>query len=158
MNINKDRRERALEILIREAVLCAVQEKILSEQEEVHLPEPQGPASPTQPANQEQPAAQPQQTQPQQQNTVSADAMIEKLNVLRRGTSFKDPSVYNQFVAWYNGLTEEQRTSFNNNIDAINNIVESEPSNNEQQPTAGTNQPVTQPQQTQAPVTPVQAV
>lgn len=88
-------------------------------------------------AAQQQPQAQPQAPDinvgdqqgpavPNQQLSVgidSVDSIIEKLNLIRGGSSFKDPEVYGQLTTWYNNIPDEMKVTLNDYMTAISNIV-----------------------------------
>lgn len=140
--IRSDRRKRAKEVLIRESVIFAIQE-ILLEQEEQAQAQAQTPVS-NAPANQQQ-AAPPQE--PQQ--ATSVDTVIEKLNMIRGGASFKEPAIYEQLVGWYVNLSDEQKAELNNQLDAVVGIVTVEQAMQAQQQPAQQPQPAPQAQPTQ---------
>lgn len=63
---------------------------------------------------------------PNQQLSVgidSVDSIIEKLNLIRGGSSFKDPEVYGQLTTWYNNIPDEMKVTLNDYMTAISNIV-----------------------------------
>lgn len=141
--IRSDRRKRAKEVLIRESVIFAIQEILLEQEEQAQVAQEQTPV-PNAPANQQ------QVTPPQEpQQTTSVDTVIEKLNMIRGGASFKEPVVYEQLVGWYVNLSDEQKAELNNQLDAVMGIVTVEQAMQAQQQPAQQPQPAPQAQPTQ---------
>ena len=140
-SLKKERRERHLANLIREAIV-----NVIAEQQQAVPPPPA--AMPDQSVPQpmpQDPAQTPQPDQTQQQE-LSVDSLIERLNVIRGGKSFTDPQVYEAMTNFYNGLTPQDKESLDRNLTEIGKVVIS--ANDQQQqgqqpPTA--NNPVTTP-------------
>jgi hypothetical protein len=120
MQLKKEKRQRFLENLVKEAII-----NVLAEQgQQAPIPPPttppaltmnptdadvQNPVSPEAPPTQEQP--------------FSVDQMVDKLNVLRGSKSFKDPEVYGQLTTFFKGMSDEQKTTFDQLLTELNKIV-----------------------------------
>lgn len=149
--LQKERRERFLKALLEEAII-----NVLAEQEQTpSLPSaPPGPSSAppaaTPPAAETNQAADISLTQPEPVE-FTVDTMVEKLNVLRGGKSFTDPEVYGKLNTFFNGLSDEQKTSLDYMLNELNNVVletsQQPQQQNQQQPTnnAASNQNAQQP-------------
>ncbi len=125
-DLKKDRRRRGIENLVKEAVI-----NVLAEQQAMvpGKPPSQPPVQPQTsapqaqpPAEQEPPAvATPEQPTVPKQYTV--DDMIQELNAIRSGRSFTDPEIYGKLVTFFKGLPDEDRTSLNNLLTQIAELV-----------------------------------
>jgi hypothetical protein len=143
-NLEKERRERFLKNLITEAII-----NVLVEQEQPPIATPGAasaapPASPAAPSgtNQSETNQNISLTEPEKVD-FTVDTMVEKLNVLRGGKSYTDPEVYGKLNTFFNGLSDEQKTSFEYMLTELSNIV-SETQQQQQQPSD--NSSSTQPQ------------
>ena len=117
-NTNLERRKRSLEVLIKEAVIAVVAEQQELADQAAAAPPPPAPvpATPTPSAD---PAAAP--AAPAEPATV--DTFIDKLNVIRGGSSFSDPEVYGQLTTFWNGLPEEQKATMDTALGSVGKIV-----------------------------------
>lgn len=125
MLLQKQRRNRAIEHLVKESII-----NILAEQD---LNLSSVPPAPTTAAPQSQPAAptktpsaappaQPEQTVPKQ---YTVDDMIRELNAIRSGRSFTDPEIYGRLVTFFKGLSDEQKVSLDDLLTKIAELVTS---------------------------------
>lgn len=126
-----------LENLIKEAVTLALYEQKLHEADPNMAPPPVAPAQanagPVPPAPQQPPleqAADPMAAPPQQNQPLTVDTMIERLNVIRGGRSFTDPEIYGQLTTFFKRLSPEQTQSIDQFLQDLSKIVV----NVEQQP------------------------
>lgn len=131
----KELLRRSKEVLIKEAIIAIVAEQAIETQLQQAAPvAPQNPpvSGDTPPAT----ADATQQSQSQQEQ-ITVDTMIDKLNVIRGGTSFSDPEVYGQLTTMWNSIPEEQRVSLDQHLNNIGKIVSiAEPEEAQQQPPA----------------------
>lgn len=156
--LNLERRQRARELLIKEAVINVRKEQVMdATMQSAVPPSPQPPAG--------QPPAQPQDQAPQApEDEVTVDTMIEKLNVIRGGTSFSDPEVYGQLTTFWNNMPMEARVALDEQLNQIGKVVsvaEPEEVSQQPQPQAPNAQPQGQPpapppQAAGAPIAPTQ--
>lgn len=136
MNTTKQRRHRGLEVLIKEAVIAIVAEQMA--QPPVQQPPP-AQAAPAQPPAA--PTAEPTApTDPQQEGAPTVDHLIDKLNVIRGGTSFSDPDVYGKLTSYWNGLDDVKKNSVQTALADIGRLVtpaeEANPQQQQGQPSA----------------------
>lgn len=142
------------ELLIKEAILAVLAEQAIEQQQQQPAPAIQAPNPPTSPD---------QSQAPQPEEEVTIDSVIEKLNVIRGGTSFSDPEVYGQLNTFFNNLPEDQRVNLDNQLNNIGKIVsmaepdEAQPQTNQPAPTPQA-PPVAPPAQptSSAPIAPAQ--
>lgn len=143
----KQLRLRNKEVLIKEAIIAVVAEQAIEQQQA----QPVQPVQPPTSTPQQDPS---QQQQAPQEEEVTIDGIIDKLNVIRGGTSFSDPEVYGQLTTFFNNLPEDQRTNLDNQLNNIGKIVSmAEPDEAQQQP-QNTNQTPQPPAPAPAPATP----
>lgn len=123
--LQQERKERFIRNLIKEAII-----NVLAEQEELssvppattppspqtNIAEPAAP-SPTPATNEEIPETPPGEVE------FTVDSMVDQLNVLRGGKSFKDPEVYGKLNTFFNNLTEEQKVSTKWMLEELTKIV-----------------------------------
>lgn len=100
----------AIRKTIKEQQVAAAQQQpqAQSQAPDVNVGDQQGPASPNQQLS---------------AGIDSVDSIIEKLNLIRGGSSFKDPEVYGQLTTWYNNIPDEMKVTLNDYMTAISNIV-----------------------------------
>ena len=132
--IIEERRTRFLENLLQEAIV-----NILAEQA---APEP--PATPAAPPPATPAAPPPATTAPETQEETNVEdenteftieEMIERLNVIRGGKSFKDNDVYTKLVVLFSKLSDQQKNDLRQMLIAIGQAVINVPEDNsEQQP------------------------
>lgn len=134
-------RHRNKEILIKEAIIAIVAEQAVDyQQQQLAQAQPVAPQNPPV-SNDATPPAPPADPAPEQEVTV--DSMIDKLNVIRGGTSFSDPEVYGQLTTFWNGLPEDQRTNLDAQLNNVGKIVSiAEPGEAQPQAPAATQAPV----------------
>lgn len=112
-----EQRQRFLRNLIKEAVL-----NVLKEQEPIVPTSAVPPATPgiapeTNGAETMTPDVAPQEEQ------FTAEAMVEKLNVLRGGRSFTDPEVFGRLTGFFNNLTDEQKSGLESTLTQLAQAV-----------------------------------
>ncbi len=110
--LRKERRERYLSSLIKEAVVNVLAEQDLEQQPQMSSAPPQSRPSPqtnTMDTDVQQPPEPQQQQQEEEEFTV--EAMVDKLNILRGSRSFTDPEVFGRLTTFFNNLTDEQKNS-----------------------------------------------
>lgn len=134
---NNSIREFKLANLIKEAVTLALYEQKLHEADPNMMAPPTAPpqqnAGPVPPAPQQPPmeqAADPMAAPPQQNQPLTVDTMIERLNVIRGGRSFTDPEIYGQLTTFFKRLAPEQIQGIDQFLQDLSKIVV----NVEQQP------------------------
>jgi len=116
-----ERRKRFLENLIQEALI-----NVLAEQEGAQMPPAPPPAAPPMPVDMAaDPGGMPPVTE-EEQPTV--EDMIERLNVIRGGRSFKDNEVYARLVTFFAKLTDEQKRDLQKMLIEIGQVVINAPS------------------------------
>lgn len=124
--LRKERRKRAVEGLVKEAVInvLAEQQLDLSGGAKTQAPVQAEPAQPQQqapaPEQDPPPVATPDETVPQQ---YTVDDMIRELNAIRSGRSFTDPEIYGRLVTFFKGLGDEDRVSLDNLLTQIAELV-----------------------------------
>jgi deoxyribodipyrimidine photolyase len=128
----KELLRRNKEVLIKEAIIAIVAEQAVETQLQQATPiAPQNP-----PVSSEIPPETTdttQQTQPQEEQ-ITVDMMVDKLNVIRGGSSFSDPEVYGQLTTFWNSLPEDQKNTIDNILNNVGKIVSiAEPSEAQQQ-------------------------
>jgi len=122
--LQQERKERFLRNLIKEAII-----NVLAEQDELSSvppattpPSPQTNISePTPPSPSPTEEELPETTPGEVEFTV--DSMVDQLNILRGGKSFKDPEVYGKLNTFFNNLTEEQKNSTKWILEELTKIV-----------------------------------
>jgi hypothetical protein len=130
-----ERRARFLENLLQEAIV-----NILAEQDAAPAPEAPAPApsaaaepAPAPPASALPPTPPAEAGTPEKKEELTVDDMIERLNVIRGGRSFKDNDVYAKLVLFFGKLTEEQKAALQSQLidigQAVINVPEGEQSN-----------------------------
>ncbi len=140
--IIEERRTRFLENLLQEAIVNILAEQAAPETPATPAaPPPATPATPP-PAT---PAAPPpattapetqEETNVEDENTeFTIEEMIERLNVIRGGKSFKDNDVYTKLVVLFSKLSDQQKNDLRQMLIAIGQAVINVPEDNsEQQP------------------------
>jgi len=130
-------RSRNKEILIKEAIIAIVAEQAVDyQQQQLSQAPPVAPANPPV-SNDATPPAPPTDTSATQEQEITVDSMIDKLNVIRGGTSFSDPEVYGQLTTFWNSLPEDQKTNLDTQLNNVGKIVSiAEPNEAQQQPQA----------------------
>lgn len=120
-----ERRARFLENLLQEAIV-----NILAEQDAAPAPEAPAPApsaaaepAPAPPASALPPTPPAEAGTPEKKEELTVDDMIERLNVIRGGRSFKDNDVYAKLVLFFGKLTEEQKTALQSQLIDIGQAV-----------------------------------
>lgn len=112
-----NQRQRSLENLIKEAVIAVVAEQMAAAPPQQPAPAPQTPPAAT-------PAAQPPTgTDPAQEGAPTVDHLIDKLNVIRGGTSFSDPDVYGKLTNYWNGLDDAKKNAIQTFLADIGRLV-----------------------------------
>lgn len=123
--LRKERRNRAVEGLIKEAVINVLAEQQLDPSGGVKTQAPVQP-DPAQrqqtfaPEQEPPPIAAPEQTVPQQ---YTVDDMIRELNAIRSGRSFTDPEIYGRLVTFFKSLDDENHTALDNLLTQIAELV-----------------------------------
>lgn len=136
-----ERRKRSLEVLIKEAVIAVVAEQQELADQAAAAPPAPVPASPTPaapPAGD--PAAAPAAAEP-----ANVDTFIDKLNVIRGGSSFSDPEVYGQLTTFWNGLPDDQKASMDTALGSVGKIVAAANQQPAQPDASGSTPPVSTP-------------
>ena len=110
--LEKDRRTRGLDNLIKEAVISVLQEQAFDQQ----MAQPPQNVPPT-------PPSQPDPNAPQQPEQTTVDTIIEKLNVIRGGSSFDDPEVYGQLTTMFNNMDPAAAQILDNQLNDIGKVV-----------------------------------
>lgn len=120
-----ERRARFLENLLQEAIV-----NILAEQDAAPAPEAPAPApsaaaepAPAPPASALPPTPPAEAGTPEKKEELTVDDMIERLNVIRGGRSFKDNDVYAKLVLFFGKLTEEQKAALQSQLIDIGQAV-----------------------------------
>lgn len=125
-----ERRARFLENLLQEAIV-----NILAEQDAAPAPEAPAPSAaaepaPAPPASALPPTPPAEAGTPEKKEELTVDDMIERLNVIRGGRSFKDNDVYAKLVLFFGKLTEEQKAALQSQLidigQAVINVPEDE--------------------------------
>jgi hypothetical protein len=123
-----ERRSRFLENLLKEAIV-----NILAEQDVA--PAAEAPAPAAEPAPMPSSSALPptppdEPGAPAKKEELTVDDMIERLNVIRGGRSFKDNDVYAKLVLFFGKLSEEQKAELQRELidigQAVINVPEDE--------------------------------
>lgn len=122
-------------------------------------PPSQAPQSAPVPQYQPPPPPQEQQQAPAQQSSlagpdgkpITVDSMIDRLNVIRGGRSFKDPEVYGDLVRFFKRLPDIEKSQLDAILMEIGKIVI-----NAQGDVSAGSQPTQQPVQMQQPSPPAQ--
>lgn len=136
--LEQERRNRFISNLIKEAILNVLVEQQPQQQQQ---PPPQAASSVPQnvaPASTEtnhgETSADVSLTGPEP-TEFTVDTMVDKLNVVRGGKSFSDPEVYGKLTTFFNGLSDEQKTSLDYMLTELNKVVTetNQPQQNQQQ-------------------------
>lgn len=118
----KELLRRNKEVLIKEAIIAIVAEQAVDTQLQQATPvAPQNPPVSTDVPPEGADTTQQNQTPPPEELTV--DSMVEKLNVIRGGTSFSDPEVYGQLTTMWNNLPQDQQQTLDSTLNNIGKIV-----------------------------------
>lgn len=120
---------------------------------------PQAQVQQTAPAPQNQPQPPQEQQAPAQQTSlagpdgkpITVDSMIDRLNVIRGGRSFKDPEVYGDLVRFFKRLPDIEKSQLDAILMEIGKIVI-----NAQGDVSAGSQPTQPPAQMQQPLPPAQ--
>lgn len=117
----KELSRRSKEVLIKEAIIAIVAEQAIDQQQALQqaapIAPPNPPVSPDAP-----PPAQPP-VDGAATGEVTVDTIIDKLNVIRGGSSFSDPEVYGQLTTFWNSIPEPQRVTLDSQLNSIGKIV-----------------------------------
>lgn len=92
---------------------------------------------------------------PDQPKPFDVDEMIERINLLRSGKTFKDPEVYGQVTSYFKGLSETDKAVIDRFLQSVGQIVTQGDQSQQQSTNGGTPQPPMQ--QAPAPVAPAPA-
>lgn len=125
-------RHRNKEILIKEAIIAIVAEQAVDYQQQLAQAQPVAPQNP--PVSNDATPPAPPAADPTAEQEVTVDSMIDKLNVIRGGTSFSDPEVYGQLTTFWNALPEDQRVNLDAQLNNVGKIVSIAEPNEAQQP------------------------
>jgi hypothetical protein len=118
--LKKERRQRAIEHLVKESIVNVVAEQAVEQQP---APTPTAPAeqpAPPQPAPEQTATA--QQSVPRQ---YTVDDMIQELNAIRSGRSFTDPEIYGRLQIFFKDINEEQKATLDEMLTKIAELVTS---------------------------------
>jgi len=122
MELEKQRRNRALANLIKEAVINTI-----AEQQAPLAADPMSAAQPAPPqAQTPPPPATPDQNSQQpgvQSEQFTLDKMIEKLNVIRGGRSFTDPEIYGQLTTLFKSWDDATKQTVEKTFDELAKVV-----------------------------------
>lgn len=125
MILQRQRRNRAIEHLVKESIINILAEQDLNLSSVPPAPTTAAPqnqaAAPTETPSTT-PPAQTDQTVPKQ---YTVDDMIRELNAIRSGRSFTDPEIYGRLVTFFKGLGDEQKASLNDLLTKIAELVTS---------------------------------
>lgn len=124
-----ERRSRFLENLLKEAIV-----NILAEQDVAPAPDaapaPAAEPAPMPPSSALPPTPPAEPGTPAKKEELTVDDMIERLNVIRGGRSFKDNDVYAKLVLFFGKLSEEQKAELQRELidigQAVINVPEEE--------------------------------
>ena len=118
----KELSRRSKEVLIKEAIIAIVAEQAI-EQQQLQQAAPVAPANPANPPVS--PDAPPPGEPAPAEGTaeVTVDTVIDKLNVIRGGSSFSDPEVYGQLTTFWNSIPQDQRAALDGQLNSIGKIV-----------------------------------
>ena len=123
-----ERRSRFLENLLKEAIV-----NILAEQDVAPAAEAPAPAAepaPMPPSSALPPTPSAEPGTPAKKEELTVDDMIERLNVIRGGRSFKDNDVYAKLVLFFGKLSDEQKAELQRELidigQAVINVPEDE--------------------------------
>lgn len=123
--LTKERRERSINSLIKEAVINILAEQELNPAGVTSQPAP--PASSPAPADTQPPQdvlpPPPEQDPVPKQYTV--DDMIQELNAIRSGRSFTDPEIYGRLVTFFKNVSEDQKAILDQSLKQIADLVTS---------------------------------
>ena len=144
-----ERRARFLENLLQEAIV-----NILAEQDAAPAPEAPAPSAaaepaPAPPASALPPTPPAEAGTPEKKEELTVDDMIERLNVIRGGRSFKDNDVYAKLVLFFGKLTEEQKAALQSQLIDIGQAVINVPEDDK-----GSSPPAAEPEAAPAPAAP----
>lgn len=134
-------------------------------------PQPQQPAQTDQqpppapeqpPADQQQPAQEPAEAPNPEQTSPDVDDVVDKLNQIRAGKSFKDDNINAALRVYFNGLQPDQKENLLQHLRGISQIVSgvgdtpNDQQNQSQQPAPAPEQPPAQEPAAQQPAQPAQ--
>jgi hypothetical protein len=142
-----ERRSRFLENLLKEAIV-----NILAEQDVAPAAEAPAPAAepaPMPPSSALPPTPPAEPGTPAKKEELTVDDMIERLNVIRGGRSFKDNDVYAKLVLFFGKLSEEQKAELQRELIDIGQAVINVPEDEK-----GSATPAAEPEAEQAPEAP----
>lgn len=116
----KELSRRSKEVLIKEAIIAIVAEQAIEQQQQLQQAAPVAPANP--PVSPDAPP--PGEPAPADGTSeVTVDMVIDKLNVIRGGSSFSDPEVYGQLTTFWNSIPQDQRATLDGQLNSIGKIV-----------------------------------
>lgn len=125
-----ERRARFLENLLQEAIVNILAEQDAAPAPEAPAPAPAAEPAPTPPASALPPTPPAEPGSAPKKEELTVDDMIERLNVIRGGRSFKDNDVYAKLVLFFGKLTEEQKAALQSQLidigQAVINVPEDE--------------------------------
>lgn len=117
------KRKEFFEYFLKESLKLVKEAQTLNEQDPA-APAPEQPVTattaPEQPALPEPPAS---GVGGQGEKSITIDSVIERLNVIRGGKSFSDPEVYGLLTTFFNNLSEEQKTTLDQLLMQIGQVV-----------------------------------
>jgi hypothetical protein len=123
-----ERRSRFLENLLKEAIVNILAEQDVAPAAEAPAPAAEPAPMPSSSALPPTPPAEP--GAPAKKEELTVDDMIERLNVIRGGRSFKDNDVYAKLVLFFGKLSEEQKAELQRELidigQAVINVPEDE--------------------------------
>lgn len=116
--LESDRRNRGIENLIKEAVVSVLQEQAFDQAQQA-APTNVPPTAPAQPdAGVVDPNAAPPVA-----DVTTIDTILEKLNVIRGGSSFEDPEVYGQLTTMFNSMDPAAAQVLDEQLNDIGKVV-----------------------------------
>jgi len=123
-----ERRSRFLENLLKEAIVNILAEQDVAPAAEAPAPAAEPAPMPSSSALPPTPPAEP--GTPAKKEELTVDDMIERLNVIRGGRSFKDNDVYAKLVLFFGKLSDEQKAELQRELidigQAVINVPEEE--------------------------------
>jgi hypothetical protein len=123
-----ERRSRFLENLLKEAIVNILAEQDVAPAAEAPAPAAEPAPMPSSSALPPTPPAEP--GTPAKKEELTVDDMIERLNVIRGGRSFKDNDVYAKLVLFFGKLSDEQKAELQRELidigQAVINVPEDE--------------------------------
>jgi hypothetical protein len=117
-DLKQEQRKRFLTNLIQEGIVNVLVEQELPVAQPSAVPPATPPPAPE--TNQSELTTQPP---PEEEMRMTVESMVDKLNVLRGGRSFTDPEVFGRLTTFFNGLTDEQKTSFDYLLTELGKVV-----------------------------------